>query len=47
LSAAFGGDARARERLERRGEARAAMGKGGGGFVSDREGFGGLGSTPG
>ncbi len=45
LSAAFGSDAAAQARLARRGEARAAASKGGGGFVADREGFGGLGSA--
>lgn len=45
LSGAFGGDETARQKIARRGEARAAFGKAGGGYVSDREGFGGLGST--
>lgn len=45
LSGAFGGDETARQKIARRGELRAAAGKTGGGFVSDREGFGGLGST--
>jgi hypothetical protein len=45
LGAAFGGDEKARQRLARRGEARAAAGRGGGGFVADKEGFGGLGSA--
>lgn len=45
LGAAFGGDALAQERLTRRGESRVAQFKGGGGFVSDREGFAGLGSS--
>lgn len=45
LSAAFGGSETARQKLARRGETRAAAGKGGGGFVADREGFGGLGSA--
>lgn len=45
LGAAFGGNAKARERLERRGESRVAAFRGGGGFVTDREGFAGLGST--
>ena len=45
LGAAFGGDAAARERLERRSESRVAAFKGGGGFVADREGFAGLGSS--
>lgn len=45
LGAAFGGDARAEERLRRRGEMRAAVFAGGGGFVADKEGFGGLGSA--
>lgn len=45
LSGAFGGDETARQKIARRGETRAAAGKTGGGFVSDREGFGGLGST--
>lgn len=45
LGAAFGGDANARERLERRAEGRVASFKGGGGFVADREGFAGLGTA--
>jgi hypothetical protein len=45
LGAAFGGSETARQKLARRGETRAAAGKGGGGFVSDKEGFGGLGSA--
>lgn len=45
LGAAFGGDALAREKVARRGEARVAAVRSGGGFVSDREGFAGLGST--
>lgn len=45
LGAAFGGDAKAQERLTRRGEGRVAAFRGGGGFVSDREGFAGLGSS--
>ena len=45
LGAAFGGDAKAREKLDRRGESRVASFKGGGNFVADREGFAGLGST--
>ncbi len=45
LSGAFGGDARAQERIARRGELRASFGKTGGGFVADREGFGGLGTS--
>ena len=45
LNAAFGGDALAREKIARRGEGRVAASKRGGGFVSDREGFAGLGST--
>ena len=45
LGAAFGGDAKAREKLERRGEGRAAAFKGGGGYVANREGFAGLGSS--
>lgn len=45
LGAAFGGSQTARQKLARRGEERAAASKGGGGFVADREGFGGLGSA--
>lgn len=45
LSGAFGGDEAARQKIARRGEQRAAMGKTGGGFVSDREGFAGLGTS--
>jgi hypothetical protein len=45
LSAAFGGDETARQRLARRGETRAASRSAGGGFVSDNQGFGGLGSA--
>lgn len=45
LSAAFGGDEAARQKVARRGEARAAAGKVGGNFVSDREGFAGLGTA--
>lgn len=45
LSGAFGGDEAARQKIARRGEQRAAMGKTGGGFVSDREGFRGLGTS--
>lgn len=45
LSAAFGGDATAQARLSRRGESRAAAFASGGNFVSDRDGFSGLGSA--
>lgn len=44
LGAAFGGDAIARERLARRGEERVAQFRGGGQYVTDKEGFAGLGS---
>lgn len=45
LSAAFGGDAAAAQKVARRGEARAAASKGGGGFVAGQEGFSGLGTA--
>lgn len=45
LTGAFLGNALAEERIRRRAEARVAAFGGGGGFVSDREGFAGLGST--
>lgn len=45
LSAAFSGDAVARQKLARRGEERAATREAGGGFVAGREGFAGLGSA--
>ncbi len=45
LNAAFTGDARAQQIIQRRAEARAAAFGGGGGFVAGREGFGGLGSA--
>lgn len=47
LGGVFTGDALAEERIKRRAEARVAAFGGGGGFVSDREGFAGLGSTSG
>ncbi len=45
LSGAFGGDETARQKIARRGEGRVAAMQRGGGFVADREGFAGLGST--
>lgn len=45
LAAAFGSSAADEHKIARRGEARAAISKGGGGFVADREGFRGLGTA--
>lgn len=45
LGAAFGGDALARERIERRAAARKAVFGGGGGYAESKTGFGGLGSA--
>ena len=45
LSGTFTGNALAAERIRRRAEMRVAAFRGGGGFVSSREGFTGLGST--
>lgn len=45
LAGAFGGDAQAKQKIARRGEARTAAFAGGGGFAADREGFSGLGSA--
>lgn len=45
LSGTFTGNALAAERIRRRAEMRVAAFQGGGGFVTNREGFAGLGST--
>lgn len=45
LSGTFTGNALAAEKIRRRAEMRVAAFRGGGGFVADRQGFAGLGST--
>jgi hypothetical protein len=45
LGAVFGGNARAREEIEKRRARRKAQFAGGGGFAADKEGFSGLGSA--